>query len=121
MSGVSLDLSAIGSAIAAVVVASGTVIGGAYAWWLKNKRNQADVRADVATSAAQQVVADAQRTVYQTLLERVTTLEADMRIVRDELSVERKHSRKLELHIWKLENLMRAANMEPPVFDGARS
>jgi hypothetical protein len=113
-----VDLSSIGAAITSVIVAVGALIGGGYTWWMRNKKNQADVRADVATSAAQQVVADAQRTVYQTLLERVTTLEADMRIVRDELSVERKHSRKLELHIWKLENLMRGAGLEPPVFEG---
>lgn len=109
-----VDWQAIGGALAAV----GAVATGAWAWWANKKKADAQNRAAVAESNADATVADAQATIYKLLTERVVTLETEMRAVREELSTERRHSRKLELHILKLENLMRTAGMEPPVFEG---
>lgn len=108
----SLDWQAIGTALGAV----GMVAGGIWAWWLKNQRSQANTRAEVAEAGAERAVADAQQTVYKLLTQRVETLEQEMRAVRAELDAERKHSRRLEMHIWRLERLMRNAGIEPPPF-----
>lgn len=91
------------------------------AWGLvqKFKKDKATTRADIADANADRSVADSQTTVYNMLTSRLETLETEVRGLRAELSVERVHSRKLELHIWKLENLMRAQGMEPPAFVGA--
>lgn len=86
-----------------------------YERWNKSKAANA---ASVADSNAEKAVADAQTTVYGLLTKRLEVLESEVNTLRQELSVERQHSRKLELHIWKLESLMRKANLEPPVFEG---
>lgn len=110
-----IDWQALGGSLAAI----GAVATGIWAWWNGKKKTEAQNRAAVAESNADATVADAQLTIYKLLTERVVTLESEMRSVREELSTERRHSRKLELHILKLENLMRTAGMEPPAFDGA--
>lgn len=109
-----IDWGSIGTAIATVTVTAGTLAGGAWAWWLKIQRNQADTRADVSESNALGAVADAQQAVYRLMQDRLQALEVDMRAVREELNVERKHSRKLELHIFRLEAILRAAGMPVP-------
>jgi len=108
----SIDLPALGTAIASI----GAVAGGIYAYWLKVQKDRATTRADVAEADTQRSVADAQQSVYKLLNERLTTLEAEVRAQRVELDAERKHSRKLVLHIWRLEGLMRKAGLEPPAF-----
>lgn len=107
------------SDIGAIVAAAAAIATGAWAWWLKNRRAVADTVADEAASAAQAAVADAQRVVYQLLQDRLTALESEMRVVRGELQDERRRGRRLELHIFTLEGLMRAASLAPPVFDAA--
>ena len=107
-----IDWAKVGGGITAI----GIGIGGVYAWWLNQKRLRADVRADVAKSESEQVIARSEGAVYQMLLDRVATLESDMRLVRAELTTERMHSRRLVLHIWKLEGLMRSANLDVPPF-----
>ncbi len=114
-----MDWGAIGTAIGSI----GLVAGGIYGVWLQRGKKAAGTRADIAESDAKVseanavgTVADAQLTVYNLLLERVTTLEKDMRLVRQELAEERQHSRRLVLHIWKLEQLMRAAGVDVPAF-----
>ena len=114
---IAFDWGAIGGAIAAI----GAVATGAWAWWVKRSETAAKARANVAEANAETTVADAQGALYRLLAERLTTLEAEMQAVRAELNAERQHSRKLEvkawqleLHVGKLETLMRAAGMEPP-------
>lgn len=101
--------------------AIGATATGVWAWWLKNKRAAAETRAEVAESDAGRTVADAQSTVYKLMQGRLETVENDVRTLRSELAAERAHSRRLELHIWKLEGLMRKAGMEPPAFIGTDS
>lgn len=107
-----IDWQAIGGALTAV----GLTATGAWAWWLKNQRAQATTRADVAEANATAAVADAQGTVYKLLLERVTTLESEMRTVRAELAGERQHSRRLEVRLSYLERWIRAQGLTPPEF-----
>lgn len=114
-----IDWAAVGGAVTAIGIGA----TGAYAWWLDRGKKIAKARAEVAEANATVSeanalgqVADAQQAVYRLLLERVTTLEKDMRLVREELAQERQHSRRLVLHIWKLEQLMRAAGLEVPAF-----
>lgn len=108
-----LDWDAIGKVIGGLVVV-GT---GAWGVWLNAKKNRAESRADQAESDRDRSVADSQNVLYTQLTNRLETLENEVRSVRNELATERAHSRRLELHIWKLENVMRAANLEIPVFE----
>lgn len=109
-----MDWNVIGGVLAAV----GAIATGAWGWWLKNRKDTAATQAHVANARAAEEVADAQQTIYRLLNERLNTLEVEVRGLRDELATERRHSRKLEVHIWRLEGLMRGAGLEPPVFDG---
>jgi hypothetical protein len=95
---------------------AGLIASGVWTWWVTKGQTAAKARATIAEASAESAVADAQSTVYNMLTERVVTLENDMRIVRQELAEERQHSRRLVLHIWKLEQLMRAAGLEVPAF-----
>ena len=110
------DLNAVGTAIASTLVAIGTLAGGAYAWWLKHQRAEAQTRADVAESNADRTVADAQQTVYKLLTNRLTTLEQEMASVRAELASERNENRRLMRRIWELEGLMHKAGIDIPPF-----
>lgn len=94
----------------------GAAITTAWAWFERRAKTKAAIRADVAESNTETLVLDSQGQVYKMLSERLTTLESEVRSVREELNTERQHSRKLELHIWKLENLMRTSGLEPPAF-----
>lgn len=73
-------------------------------------------RIDSANSEAAVAVADAQQSVYAMLTGRLETLEKEVQGLRTELQTERLHSRKLEIHIWKLEKIMSGAGLELPVF-----
>lgn len=112
-----IDWNQLGGAIAAATVTGGTLAGGAWAWWQRHQKVQAQTRADIAESNADRAVADSQQTVYKMLTDRVGTLEAEVRGMRAELAAERAHNRQLVLHIWKLEGLMRKAGIEPPPFE----
>lgn len=112
-----LDWAAVGTAVGTV----GAVAAGIWAAWQARLKAAAQTRAEVAESNASTAVADAQKTVYSTLTERLTTLENDVRTLRQELAEERSHSRRLVEHIWMLEGLMRAANMTPPPFNPGRA
>lgn len=98
-----IDWSTVGTAIAAL----GTVATAAYAGWLKLKKNAAETNAQVA-------IVDAQRTVYDTLNHRITTMEADIKELRAELAEERKHSRALEQKLAALMAWIRAQGLTPP-------
>lgn len=106
--------------------AAGQVLGwlgmaGASAWAVYERwtRAKAASAADVAQNNAAATVADSQSVVYSLLTKRLETLESEIKSVREELALERKHSRDRDLHIWKLEDLMRKANLEVPVFEAS--
>lgn len=106
------DWGAVGGAITAI----GIGIGGVYAWWQNTQKKAAQNRADVAESNADRSVADASNTVYTLLTDRLKRVEAELLAMRGELSAERKHIRRLTMHIWLLEGLMHKANIDPPPF-----
>lgn len=104
--------------VGAFFTAASIAVGGAYAAWLKHRKNVAETRAVVAEDSARSAVADAQKTVYETLVNRVAMLETDVTKLRDDLQAERKLSRSLQVHVMRLEDMMRKAGMEPPPFTG---
>lgn len=89
----------------------GAGLGWAREKWIKTKVESANADAAVA-------VAGSQETMFNMMNNRLATLEEDLRGVRQELAVERAHSRRMELHIFKLESMMRKAGIEPPLFEG---
>lgn len=105
-----MDLTALGASL--VSLAIGT--GGGIAWWQQRAARAAKADAEAAKSGADRAVADAEHTLYKLLAERQTQLEQEVREMRQELATERQHSRQLEVHIFRLENLMRQAGLDPP-------
>lgn len=105
-----MDLSPLGASLVSLVVGA----GGALVWWQRRTAREASLQAEVAKEGAVRTVADAEHTLYKLLAERQTQLEAEVREMRAELNTERAHSRQLEVHIFRLENLMRKAGLEPP-------
>lgn len=89
---------------------------GAGAGWAREKFIKTKVESANADAAV--AAAEGAQTVYKMMEERLSTLEKEMQGVRMELSEERQRSRKLELHIFRLESLMRKAGIDPPVFEG---
>lgn len=105
-----LDWAAIWAVLGPAVVGLGT--------WLKmRKPNQAKMDAAVAQARAEGSIADAEGALYRRLREDLDAVRGDVDRLRAELAAERTHGRKLERHIWRLEGLMRKANLEPPPFD----
>lgn len=88
----------------------GLGLGWARDKWLKN-------RVDTANTGVAESAAGGMELVIKSLTDRLGSLETEMQSVRAELAVERKHSRKLELHIFRLESLMRKSGLEPPVYE----
>jgi hypothetical protein len=101
--------------------AIGAVVAGVGAGWLYFKRLVGQGK--IAT--AEKALAVSQETLYSQLTQRLNSLEEDYKSIREELRVERDNSRKLamqnqrlELHIIKLEALMRNAGIEVPAPHG---
>lgn len=97
----------------------GMVMASAWAVYERWNKAKAASAASISESNAEKSVADAQTTVYSLLTKRLEVLESEVNSLRQELAVERQHSRNLELHIWKLESLMRKGNLEPPMFEAS--
>ena len=105
-----IDWTALGSSLVALVVGAGAAI----AWWQSRAAKAARLEAEVAASGKDRTIADAEHTLFKLLADRLATVEADLKAVRAEQAVERSHARQLEVHIYRLENLMRKAGLEPP-------
>lgn len=89
----------------------GGILWAVWERWLRSRVDAANTNAAVAA-------AEGTQTVYNMMEARLTTLEKEMQVQRQELAEERQRSRKLELHIFRLESLMRKAGIDPPVFEG---
>jgi uncharacterized protein HemX len=105
-----MDLSAAGAGLVSLIVG----IGAGIAWWERRAARRAKAEAEASQANASRSVADAEHTLYKLLAERQSQLEAEVKTMRQELATERQHSRELEDHIFRLENLMRKAGIEPP-------
>lgn len=109
MAGFNPDWPSIGIAL------SGIFVG--IAGWIKDRKTgKADDKAEIAQSNASAAVADAEGTIYNRLREEIDALRNDVNRLRSDLDQERRHSRALELHVWKLERIMRDAGLTPPPF-----
>lgn len=97
-----------------IVLALATIAAGI--GWAREKIIK--TRVESAAGDAAIAASEGEKTIYKMMEERLTTLEKEMQGVRAELSEERQRSRKLELHIFRLESLMRKAGIDPPVFEG---
>lgn len=84
--------------------------------WAREKMIK--TRVESANADAQVAVAGSQEAMFTMLTNRLATLEKDLQSVREELATERAHSRRMEIHIFKLESMMRKAGIEPPIFEG---
>lgn len=105
-----MDLNTIGTSIGAIALGIITYWG-QYAV-LKHKK-----KAQVAEYSAEQSTFEAESRLYKHLKERIEELEKSTVQLRRDLDAERNRGRNLEIHIWKLENMMRKAGLEPPPFD----
>lgn len=88
--------------------------------WLAWERFQKSRLAKAYTDA-NVAVADGQEKLYNLMTDRLGSLEKDVEDFRGELKEERAHSRQLDLalqryqiHVLRLEAMMREANLEPP-------
>lgn len=104
-----LEWDKIGAAITGLVIGIGGFFGG-------RVTRKADTGAEVAQANAAASVADAEGTLYNRLREEIDALRNDVSRLRADLDVERRHGRALELHVWKLERIMRDAGLTPPPF-----
>jgi len=108
MSGI--DWTAAGGTLAAI----GAVVSGAWAWLERQKRVRAETNAEVAQSAAEESVADAQSVVYKRLAERVEVLERAQLTLGQQLAEEVKlrmaaqeEAHRLRLRVRTLESVIR--------------
>lgn len=85
-------------------------------WVVTRKKNSAETNSDIAAANASTSASEAASTLYDRLREEIDALRNDVNRLRSDLDIERRHSRRLELHVWKLERIMRAGGLEPPEF-----
>lgn len=93
------------------IAAAGSAIG-----WVREKFIK--TRIESANADAQVAVLGSQESLFNILTTRLESVETDLKAVRSELATERAHSRRMEVHIFKLESIMREAGLTPPVFEG---
>lgn len=106
--------------IAAFVASAIGIAGAVWAGIERFRRTRAETGAAVASSQASEAVASSQATVFDLMKNRLEALEREMQQLRSELQTERQHSRKLELHVYKLEGIMTKAGLELPKLDDAQ-
>lgn len=87
---------------------------GGFIWALYERFQKLKVQA--ATNDSTISMAEAQESVFRMLTGRLETLEVEVRTLREELQTERARRREQELHIFKLEGIMRKADLTPPEF-----
>jgi uncharacterized protein HemX len=105
-----IEWSAVGYAVVALIVGA----GGGVTWWSARSARAAKVKAEAAQAGAAEGIAHAEHTLYNLLAGRLATVEEELKTLRGELATERRHSRQLEVHIYRLENVMRKNGMDPP-------
>lgn len=104
----------VSTSIGAILGVISTAAVGAWAAFERIKRTRAETGAAVASSSADRAVAESQATVFELMKTRLEALEKEMQLLRAELQAERQHSRKMELHVYKLEGLLVKAGLSVP-------
>lgn len=105
-----MDLGDIGTAIGTAVTGVGVLAGTIWAAVQKVRRGQAETKAAVAEDSRDRTVADSQKLIYDMLNERLKIVEA-------ELVTLRAANRKQEIHIAKLERIMREKGLDVPTLE----
>lgn len=100
-----------------LIAGASSMLLGAWAWIERRQKHKASLRADVAESNAATAVFDSQEQLYTNLSNQIRELREEVGTVRKELHTERHRGRRMELHIFELERLMRLEGMKPPEFD----
>lgn len=96
----------VGMALTSLAGIAGVVWG----WVLKQRAVLSETRARVAEDERDKEMANSAALLYSQLSERLKSVEVELR----EMKL---YSRKLELHIKKLEDLMRSHGITPPPFE----
>lgn len=91
------------------VMGFGALGGLLWAWIQKQRAGMADTRASIAEDNRDRELANSAHTLYNLLNERLKNVER-------ELIELRLYNRKLEIHVARLEDIMIANKLEPPVF-----
>lgn len=112
--------SAIGTVVGGLVVAATTT----YGLVMRHRVKMAEVQSSVAIANSDRVEANAQSALYTVMTDRLTSVEAQLSGLRDSLEEEKKKNRKfyfktriMELHIKRLETLMKSAGLDVPIMD----
>lgn len=106
--GIDIDWQATGG-LAGALTAIGTAL---WALWERKERSRSEARAEVAQN-------DAEAGLYRMLNDRINAMQAEMKELRAELGDYRRRNNRLEVHIFRLERLMREKGIEPPPFEEA--
>lgn len=96
----------VGMVLTSLAAGAGVVWG----WILKQRAVLSETRARVAEDERDREMANSAAVLYSQLSERLKTVEVELR----EMKL---YSRKLEVHILKLESLMRSHGITPPPFE----
>lgn len=102
-----MDFTQLGTAVGAIGGAVVALVSGVWLGIQKVQRQRAETKASVAEDARDRSVADSQKIVYDMLLARVSAVELELRDMK-------LYTRKLELHISRLEKIMREKGLEIP-------
>lgn len=101
-----IDSQMIATGLSSIAAVSALVWG----WVQKQRTVVSETKARVAEDDRDREMANSAQTLYSMMNERLKTVENEMRDLK-------MYSRKLELHISKLEFMMRQAGLTPPQLD----
>lgn len=96
----------VGMALTSLAGIAGVVWG----WVLKQRAVLSETKARVAEDERDREMANSATVLYSQLSERLKSVEMELR----EMKL---YSRKLEIHVQKLEDLMRGHGIQPPPFE----
>lgn len=102
-----LDMQSIWTGLASAAGIAGIIWG----WVQKQRTVLSETKTKVAEDDRDRELATSAQTLYSMLNDRLKTVEQEQKDLR-------MYTRKLELHVLKLEKLMRDNNIEPPLFTG---
>lgn len=115
------DPDQIANAVAGFVAALAVGVPAVWATVQKMRRQVAETKVEVAEATAARGAADADNKVYtriqselDRLYDRVTTLDAHIHTLQNDLEKERARSHQLELRLAQLDGFIRSKGLEPP-------
>lgn len=104
-----MDFTEIGTAVGSAAAVIGTIGTAIWVAIQKMRRDKAETKAAIAEDLRDRSVADSQKIIYDMLSGRLSSVENELREMK-------MYTRKLELHISRLEKTMREQGLEVPEF-----